>query len=164
MNERIDYSNLSATDVRLTDFDSREQADTDGIKINIDTLIQLTERHPVTQISLDEVTDQLEYPCWTDANGARVTPEEIIDLILQEGYESAAYNHSPLEKHIHSIQTADRSYPVHMYEGNIINGMHRLAQVYIDRETGVTEQNFLTVKNLSHIPKEALLTDENYTD
>jgi len=160
MSERIDYNKLN-NDPVYKDFESKERAGTDGITVNIDRLIELTERHPVEIIDLEHFFEQLGFPCWTDAEGNEVTPHEIIECILNEGYDAALNAHPHFYKHIIGIRDADRRYPIHVHDEHIINGMHRLAQIYIDQATGKSTQSFLTAKKLSHIPEEALLEDQS---
>ena len=60
-----------------------------------------------------------------------------------------------LNHHIRQIEKADYSYPIILYKGSIIDGMHRLAKAVIENQT------MIKIKNLEEIPKEALMQKES---
>lgn len=158
MSERINYHNIERNDPKYKDWGHQETAGHNDLHVDINRLIPLVERHPVVQKPLSELEAQLEYDCWIDNHGERTTPRAVIDLILAAGFESAKQNHPNLIQHIEKIEKADRSYPIFMYDNHVLNGMHRLAQVYIAKQTGGA-QDFLTVKELKTIPSEAIISE-----
>ena len=163
MSERINFNDLG-NNPEYKDYRTNETARTNGLHINIRRLMELTEREPVIQIPLAELEDQLNHPCWTDVENKSVSPRHIINKILTEGFDDAKDNYPEIRGHIEKIEESDRSYPVHMYEGNIINGMHRLSQVFLNKELGLSSQDFLTVKELVEIPPEALMQSSEKDD
>lgn len=89
MSERINYNNIEHNDPRFKDWERSETAGHDELAVDIDRLIPLLERHPVTKKSVIELEDQFDHDCWTDQNNVQVKPRTIIDIMLTEGAEAA---------------------------------------------------------------------------
>jgi disulfide oxidoreductase YuzD len=88
----------------------------------------------------------------------RISPQEVVNIMLTHGIRNACDLHPELAKHINKIADADRSYPVMVYEDTVLDGMHRLAQIVINQQTNLG-QDFITIKRLQSIPKAALIED-----
>ena len=52
---------------------------------------------------------------------------------------------------------ADHSFPIHEYEGWIINGVHRITKIWLYNQSAENPQDFITVKRLKTIPESAIL-------
>lgn len=154
--ERIDYNNLT-DDIRYRNFSSRETSTHNDTTVDIRKLIELTERHPVEQKPVSEFLHELDYDCWDDTNENRISPKHVVDVILNEGLTDAKLNHPEIADHIKRIEKADISYPIHVYDGHIMNVMHRLCAIVLATEIGKHNQNFVVVKVLQSIPEEALV-------
>lgn len=151
--ERINYNdrlNIEA-DARFKNFSSRETAGHNDITINVRELIKLTEKHPVEQKSVSELLHNLDFECWEDAAGNKITPNTVIEYIKQYGYDEAQMRYPELTDHFRRIRNADITYPLHEYEGDVLNGMHRLSAIVLN------SQKFATVKKIKVIPEKALI-------
>lgn len=163
MSERINYEHISRNDLLYKDFEDTHTASSDGITVDIYRLHELTEGHPVEKLSLEAFTNQLSYPCWSvtpndsTETAERISPQEVVDLIITHGYNEATELNPELAAHIKKIQMADRSYPVLVYEDHIIDGMHRLSQKVISKHLNHGE-DFITIKRLRSIPEAAFVT------
>jgi len=154
--DRIDWQSEPKIPKRSSP-DYGETGLTEGIGIDMFRLIHSTEKHPVTKMPLANYIGKLNEDCWTDENGNRLTPRSLVEIIKEQGYENAEKKYPHYLQHIRSIQSADYSFPVHVYRGHVINGAHRIAKLIIERDTGNTTQDFLTVKDLKEIPREAII-------
>lgn len=161
MSERIDYNNIRTNEPLYKDFERSHTAGHNEIKVDVHRLHERMSGHPVEMVALTDVVEQLNYPCWQAKDTEeRFAPIKAIDVMVAAGPEEAKLKHPELAEHIERILTADRSYPVYMHEGEIIDGMHRLAQVAYLNKIGTSEQDFLTVMNIKHIPEGALIREE----
>lgn len=137
-----------------------EHTSTHGdVTLDVHALIHHTERFPVVKLPLTPLLPQLKEPCWHDDHGREIAPHTIINLIANYGYGRAATDYPEFAQHISRIEQADRRYPIHIYQGAIINGMHRLAQLAVERQQG-NSQNFITAKELRTLPNEAIISTD----
>jgi hypothetical protein len=132
-----------------------EESTINGISFDVHKLINLTEGHPVAKKPIETYLSKLLASCWVDQNEQRVTPRTLINIIKEHGYDEAIEKYPHFGRHIQKIRDADYSFPLHVYQDTVINGMHRLSKLMIARETGESTQDFVTVKDLKEIPKEA---------
>ena len=154
--ERIQYENIPARPERNIPGDS-ETSSRDGLLIDVNRLIALTERHPVVRRPVSEFMHRLDVDCWSDSHERPFTPRTLIALLMEQGEERVRVSHPEYARHIEKIMRADYSQPLHVYGDWLINGTHRLAKLALARERGETTQDFLTVKELREIPKETIL-------
>ena len=155
--ERIDYNNLK-NNPEFRDFDHQHTAGFNEMVINVYRLHELTENHPVSKVPLSEFLDQLDHECWDTESGARVTPREVADMIIAHGYDVVKEKFPDFAKHIKKIKDADYSYPIHVHRGIVIDGSHRLSHLYVKQKLSQNPQDFITVKNIKAIPKEAIIS------
>jgi len=161
MSERIDYQNIKFNDPRYKNFEDSHTAGSEGITVDIYKLHELTEGHPIESVPVNELEDQLDHPCWTDAEGEHVSPRTVIDVMVAKGIENAKTTYPHLAKHIEKILSADRSYPIYVHDGIIIDGSHRLAQINYHALVGNVNQSFITVKRISKIPPAAIVHEND---
>lgn len=127
------------------------------LSVDVNKLIHLTENHPVEKVPLAEYITKIEQDCWGDSEGNKITPREVIDAIKMHGFDEAIKIYPNFSYHIERIRDVDYSYPLHAYEGKIKNGAHRLSKLVLAIEQGQSNQDFITIKNLSFIPKQTLV-------
>jgi len=115
-------------------------------------LREFAEKFPTVDISLDTLNHLMleENDCWTDKEGNRVSPAQII----ADWWEAQK---NPLWKqHVDKISSADLDYPIWLTEeGHLIDGMHRITKAFLKKE------QIIKGKILSNLPKEALITKED---
>lgn len=156
--ERIPWENIPQRPERNVPGVDVETSQRNERKVDVNRLINLTERHPVTKEPLEEHSKRIDDNCWGEESFGALTPRMVIDLIKEHGFDGAADAHPEYAHHIHKIKDADYSYPIHVHGDWVINGAHRLAKLVLKREIGETQQDFVTVKRLKKIPEEALVT------
>lgn len=154
--ERIDLEKVDQ-DPRFRSYSTRETAGHDGAEVNVRKLIELTERHPVVKKPLVELISDLEHGCWPGESGEEVVPAEVVKILKKLGFEEAKKHYPELRSHVERIEQADITQPLHVFEGHVLNGMHRLCAIALAKELGRCEQDFVTAKILNKIPPEALL-------
>lgn len=154
--ERIDWREIPRLPKESTLADS-EKAGFKGVKVDVYKLIHLTEGHPVEKVPLELYSKFLTSEGWKDQYNNRVAPKVICDLIIEHGSKEAARLHPEYARHIERIENADISFPIHEFEGHLLNGAHRIAKLHIKNQLGKTDQEFITVKKLRKIPEDALL-------
>ncbi|MBI5457744.1 hypothetical protein HY971_03400 [Candidatus Kaiserbacteria bacterium] len=124
-----------------------------GMNIDVYRLIHLAENVAAEEMAISNLLPQMGDFCWTDELG-KITPEFVVQILREEGFERSTSRYPSLSHHIHQIQIADYSFPIILYQGSIIDGMHRLAKAVIENQTAIK------VKNLQEIPQEALMQKE----
>lgn len=120
-------------------------------EIDVYKLIHATKEMPAVQISVNDFIKELQYPCWTDKNENKITPQEVIEIYKNMGLEKALETYPHLSDHLRQIHHADYSHPILMYESSVIDGMHRLAKAHMNGEVSIE------AKILDSIPKEAII-------
>jgi len=124
-----------------------------GLRIDVYRLIHLTQKIPESEIEIEDLQHQMGDFCWTDEHGP-ITPEFVVHICQEIGYEKASTKYPSLAQHIDKIKNSDLSFPIILYKENIIDGMHRLAKAAIENHTRVK------ARVLDEIPEDALLPQE----
>lgn len=101
-------------------------------EIDVYKLIHATKDLPVEEIGIHDVKGELDSDCWTDANNKKITPRVVIDVYKTLGFEKAVETYPQYDSHLRQIRSADYSHPILLFQGKIIDGMHRLAKAMID--------------------------------
>ncbi len=160
---RIPWESIPARPLR-NEVDNSETSSNNGVLVDVNRLIHLTEGHPVTKRPLADFEYRLDRDCWTDRNKQPFTPRSLIALIQELGYEKVSEIHPEYQEHIKRIQEADYRQPIHVQGDWLINGMHRVVQLMLKNGDGSINQDFVTVKELKTIPQEAIKqTDYTFT-
>lgn len=123
------------------------------MRIDVYRLIHLTQDVPTQEVPIPELLHQMGDFCWTDALG-KITPEFVVHILKEEGYEKSLTRYPSLAEHINKIQNSDYSFPIITYKGSIIDGMHRLAKAVIENQTSIK------VKPLDQIPQNVLMEQD----
>ena len=123
-----------------------------GVTYDVYKLIDLAKDVPVTTEKVAKLNNiGLEDLCWTDLNEIRFSPGELLEAYRKSGsLESLAINHPEFGVHIKRIRKADYSHPILMFEGDVIDGMHRLVKAIID------SVEFIPVKTITELPTQAI--------
>ncbi len=119
-------------------------------------LIALSTELPVQRLPLDssEIQLELDTETWDDGKGNKITPRDVINILKQHtDYNKALEIYPELAEHIRKIRDADYSYPVLLFNGSILDGLHRIAKACIEK------QDFINAKIFQTIPNEALMGD-----
>ena len=126
----------------------------DGLHIDVYRLIHMTQDIPAEQVEIRDYLHQMGDLCWNDEFG-KISPEFVVQICKEEGYEETIKRYPSLANHVTKIQNSDYSFPVIIYKGWIIDGMHRLAKAVIDKQT--------TIKAvmLEEIPAGALMQEDS---
>ncbi len=123
----------------------------DGVGYDVFKLIRLT--LDVEPVEME--TTQLEHQllgenCWDDMRGEFFSPEQALEAYRRfRTWGNVALAHPTWSHHIEKIERADYRYPVLMYLGEIIDGMHRILHAITD---GVAA---IPVRVLDSLPEEA---------
>jgi hypothetical protein len=114
-------------------------------------LREYADNFPTVDVSLDTLKHLMseENDCWTDKEGNRVSPVQII----ADWWE--AQNNPLWKQHVDKISGADLDYPIWLNEeGHLIDGMHRVTKAFLKKEQTIK------AKILGDLPKEALISKE----
>jgi hypothetical protein len=121
------------------------------IEFDVYKLIHATKEAPSTSVAVEDFLKDLRYPCWTDENEEKVTPEEVVDVYRSLGLEKAIETHSNLASHLKQIHHADYSHPIIIFESAVVDGMHRLAKARLEGQLSIK------AKVLDAIPEETII-------
>lgn len=133
----------------------RHLASHNEMTVDVYRLIHATESVPVQEMEVTEFQSELDEECWTDTSGEKISPSYVIGKIKEEeDLDTAAREHPELAEHIRRLGQADYSHPIIVYNGHILDGVHRLAKAVVDGEARVK------VKILENIPEEARVDPE----
>ncbi len=78
--------------------------------------------YPSTNIDTEDYLQHLNSKCWRRC-GKKYSPMEVIN-------DPSSYDHDMAK-----IKNADLKYPIIIYNGNIVDGMHRLSKAYLQRKS-----------------------------
>lgn len=81
--------------------------------------------YPSTSIDIDDYLQHLNSKCWRQY-GKKYSPIEVLN------------NPSDYEHDMNKIKNADLKYPIIIYNGNVVDGMHRLSKAYLLHKTHLT--------------------------
>jgi hypothetical protein len=127
-----------------------------GLEVDVYKLVHATQEIPVVVVPIEKYTDDLNDQCWTDDQGKRVSPNEVIEAYRIAGdAESAIAARPELSQHIRKIDTSDYSFPVLVFESKVIDGMHRLAKAVMERQTSIK------VKLIGEMPEEVIISSHD---
>ncbi len=122
------------------------------VRIDVYRFIDLTKDVPTQEISISQFEAALDDHCWSDENGNRISIREVLRTVQDAGGLEKAIEASPaLAEHLRKIGSADTSFPIHMHNDKVVDGMHRLAKSVL---AGATS---LQVKRVEAIPLESIL-------
>ena len=124
-----------------------------GMRIDVYRLIHLTQDVPMQEVAIPKLLHQMADFCWTDEQG-RISPEFVVQICQEAGYEKSITQYPGLSEHINKIRNSDYSFPIIIYKGSIIDGMHRLAKAVIENQTSVR------ARLLNQIPQEVLMEQD----
>ncbi len=72
--------------------------------------------HSKSNVNVNDLSSQLDYKCWGDCRGKQYSPNEVIADVSQYAHEYGR------------VATSDLRYPIIMFNGFVVDGMHRLAK------------------------------------
>ena len=137
------------------------------VKIDVYKLHAATENHPVENANISEFTNELNQPCWSTQKGKedtkenRVSPNEVLEILEEHGFDKAIKKFPKLKHHIKQIQTVDCSYPIHVYNNHVVDGKHRLAQIAYNITSGKNPDSTVLVKRLEELPPVSIINTES---
>lgn len=121
-------------------------------EVDVYKLIHLTREIPNTTILTSDYIADLNDRCWTDNNGEKISPQDIIKAFREAGdFKKTIIAHPEFSHHIRGIEKADLSHPVIIFESGIIDGMHRFVKAVLEERTD------LQAKVINEIPKTAII-------
>ena len=120
----------------------------DGVQYSVDKLIEISKSLEPTEMSITEFEKALGTECRDDSTGRKLKPKEVLDVIKDGNGERPE-----LGDHIERIKASNTEHPVLVVniEGELVvlDGMHRLAKLFLEGETSVS------VKKFNSLPKQA---------
>lgn len=116
--------------------------------------LELAARHLPEQAfdlsRVDELKPILEGKYWKDSDGKDIGPSDLLEAYRELGdWEAVRLAHPGWEKHIAKVERVNYQIPVLVYEGNLIDGIHRLTKALVEGATS------LPMKVLPGLPTEA---------
>jgi hypothetical protein len=104
----------------------------DGITYSVNKLIEIAKSHEPKEISISELQKALEVGCWSDSNGKKITPKEVIEAMRAGGDERPE-----LREHIERIKNSNLKHPILAVNIDnklvVLDGMHRLVRSVLDQ-------------------------------
>jgi len=105
---------------------------------NVDRLIELSEKLPTTNFDISDesrLEDMLYSKYWHISDGSDIGPSDLLDAYTAAGndWNAAAEAHPEWKTHIEKVQRADYSYPMLVYQDQIIDGIHRLVKALSEK-------------------------------
>jgi hypothetical protein len=124
-----------------------------GVEYDVFKLIRLTANVRPIWMDLIELKDHLlTEECWTDTNEVRFSPQQVLNAYRKlRSWRNVLLDYPTWVEHVEKIRQAEYRYPVLMYQGEVIDGMHRILHAIAD---GVAA---IPVRVLKELPKEALV-------
>jgi len=119
---------------------------------------------PPIEVKTEDLEHDLHQVCWDDAHGVRLAPMDVIKVMAQAReqrvtLEELSAQRPELAKHFARVQNAQTTHPLLVAniggEPIIIDGMHRLAKLYLD---GVAQ---VQIKRFDALPDEAKVATES---
>ncbi len=127
-----------------------------GEKYDVYRLIRAAETAPLSERPLSPLFVQaVKIPGWRDSSEQRISMRDVLKAILHTStktldWEGAMQAHPHLADHISRIRDADCRHPILLApNGNILDGMHRIAKGFLER------MDTLPVRQFSSIPESA---------
>ncbi len=144
------------TEMQVTPLASSEgrshTASVDDLLIDVYKLIHLSEDLPIQEVLVSTLEAALERKCWTDINGDRISPNDVILAMIETGDLQTSIAQNPeLAQHMSQMASADYSHPILIYDGHVIDGVHRLAKAKIELRSTIK------ARVLGKIPEKALV-------
>ncbi|KKT01288.1 MAG: hypothetical protein UW07_C0040G0013 [Candidatus Nomurabacteria bacterium GW2011_GWF2_43_8] len=124
-----------------------------GLEVDVYRLIHLAENVPVVEVSVEELSRALRESCWSDENGKRISPTKVMKKYEEanRNVESIHKQYPEIAKHVRQIIHADLSHPIILFEGRVVDGIHRLTKAVLQGDRTVK------AKILDSIPEDAIL-------
>ena len=122
-----------------------------GKKYDVYKLIHFSRETEVVTLPVERLLcGSLWEPCWSDEGGLPLAPGMLFRIYKEEGnWKVVGEKYPAYHDHIVKVLTADYSFPLLMYEDDVIDGMHRIVRALCD---GMSE---LPVRILKELPEEA---------
>lgn len=113
-------------------------------------LIHLTVHIPTVDITVEELENLITCEhCWTDSAERPFSPRELLNAFEQLGsWDLVESRYPDWSDHIRKVRLAECQYPILMYRGGIIDGMHRTMRAVI-------EKHQIKARRLRTLPDEA---------
>jgi len=116
-------------------------------------LLHYAETLPVHTAPLSRFTSQLDDACWTDTNGGRVRPRDVLEVLQKN--PNAARTHRAWQEHIQKIKQVDTGRPLLVVGTSyVMDGMHRLVKLVLDGVEKVSFKQFDTLPESARVEKE----------
>ncbi|MDO8623887.1 MAG: hypothetical protein Q7R54_00850 [bacterium] len=127
----------------------------DGGNIDLYYFHHYVEKLPSQITSLESLESELRTGSWDDET-SDASPARMIDEFrsLSGDMHQLAEKNPEWKSRLERIQAADYSYPVLMYKGRIVDGLHRAVHAILDKHTEIP------VHNVNELPSEAFVSDD----
>ncbi len=134
-----------------------ESTDKDAHKLTVEgksydvyKLIRLTSHTEHVEMKISTLEPQILNKCWKDSCQKDFSPRDLLSAYRTLGtWEAVAGEHPTWSDHIRRINQADRRYPLLLYQGDVVDGTHRLIRALVE---GVEN---ISAKILDKLPEEA---------
>ncbi len=126
-----------------------------GVEYDVYKLIECASTIQPKRFAIQDFEDEmLEEACWTDSNNNAISPRDLMRAYVHHKSWSRIEDlHPSWHTHIAKVIDADYSFPILMYEQEIIDGMHRLVKAVSEGQT------YIMVRTLEHMPDTARISD-----
>lgn len=123
-----------------------------GTSYDVYRLIELSASLPVEIVALENplVIQSLREQCWDDAEGNRLSPGDLLQEILEHGFEGVRPARA---EHGRRVREADTQYPLLAAAEGIVDGMHRLVRTHLER------QSHIRIRRFPQLPAEAIIIE-----
>lgn len=136
----------------------------DGVRVDVYYLISLAqvEELPIEEMPISWFSSRLDTECWTDENGERLKPIQVIEILREELPKAHTWEqlrdilsdaYPQFVRHFEQVFFADLNYPCLVHNDVLFDGAHRLVKaVLLGRST-------IQVRVIGEIPEEAIVDE-----